>query len=208
MVKIWGFPKIGIPPNHPFIDRFSKPTMFEGTPIMENPMSFPSHIAISNRRYHGIPTATTADLSQVGDFARLRIVIVHGGGGDVGGYVGCGEVNGFDISNWLMVSIDIEQLANKMEVGLSLSPVLGWTWMNYIIHYHTISINPSANDARAVLPLLRGRIRSAGLGPVIPKDGIRCGFHISHMFAGHVFMGEITWNNHFSWLSTSITVDI
>jgi len=76
-----GISQIGIPPNHPFIDRFSKPTIFEGT--MENPMSFPSNIAISNRRYHGIPTAATADLSQVGDFARLRIVIVHGGGGYV-----------------------------------------------------------------------------------------------------------------------------
>lgn len=42
-----------------------------------------------------------------------------------------------------------------------------------VIHYHTISINPSTNDARAVLPLLWGRIRSAGLGPVIPKDGLR-----------------------------------
>ena len=38
-MSIWGFPKIGLPPNHPFLDGIFpyKPSSYWGTPINGNP---------------------------------------------------------------------------------------------------------------------------------------------------------------------------
>ena len=48
-MAIWVFPEIGVPPNHPFLDRIfpDKPSSYWGTPILGNP-----HIIIYNINHY------------------------------------------------------------------------------------------------------------------------------------------------------------